>query len=150
MAGTSPRYLPPGVPTRVMNRAVAALARLGVSVLGTHLLYVRGRVTGEWRTTVVNVLPHHNARYLVAPRGDTQWVRNLRASGQARLRLGRRTEPVTAVELPDDEKPPVLRAYLRRWGFEMGPFFDGVSAKAPDADLRRIAGDHPVFRIAPA
>jgi len=83
----------------------------------------------------------------VAPRGETQWVRNLRASGEGRLRKGRRMEQFTAAELPDQEKPPILRAYLKQWAWEVGAFFHGVGADAPDEDLRRIAPLHPIFRI---
>ena len=61
--------------------------------------------------------------------------------------LGRRSEPFTATEVPEEERPPVLRAYLKRWKAEVGVFFGGVSAKSPDEDLRRIAPDHPVFRV---
>jgi hypothetical protein len=74
-------------------------------------------------------------------------VRNLRVAGEARLRLGRRTEVVQATELPDDDKPEILRAYLRRWRFEVGVFFNGVSATSSDEELRGIAGEHPVFLI---
>jgi hypothetical protein len=95
----------------------------------------------------VNLLRHDGADYLVAPRGHTQWVKNLRASGHGRLRVGRRTQTFSAVELSDDEKPALLRAYLRKWKFEVGAFFAGVGPDAPDEELRRIAPDHPVFRV---
>jgi deazaflavin-dependent oxidoreductase (nitroreductase family) len=145
------RYVRPGWFTRhVFNPAVAALTRAGVSVWGSRVLAVRGRTSGAWRTTPVNLLVLDGQRYLVAPRGTTQWVRNLRAAGQGELRVGRRTEPFTAQELPDSDKPPVLRAYLRRWKAEVGVFFGGVSAASPEEELRRIAPDHPVFRIEPA
>jgi hypothetical protein len=85
--------------------------------------------------------------YLVAPRGHTQWVKNLRAAGEGRLRLGARTRSFDAVELTDDEKPELLRAYLTKWKFEVGVFFDGVGPDASDDELRRIAPDHPVFRL---
>ncbi len=85
--------------------------------------------------------------FLVAPRGHTQWVKNLRASGQGRLRVGRRTQAFAAVELGDDEKVPLLRAYLKKWKFEVGAFFDGVGPESPDAELRQVAPDHPVFRL---
>lgn len=114
------------------------------------MLEVRGRTSGEWRRTPVNLLTLDGGRYLVAPRGQTQWVRNLRASGEGRLLLGRRSEPFAATELTDDEKPPLLRAYLKRWKFEVGMFFGGVGPDSPDAELRRIAPDHPVFRLGPA
>jgi deazaflavin-dependent oxidoreductase (nitroreductase family) len=114
------------------------------------VLAVRGRKSGEWRTTPVNLLSHDGQRYLVAPRGHTQWVRNLRAAGTGELRLGRRAEAFSAVELADADKPAVLRAYLKRWKFEVGVFFDGVDADASDADLLRIAPGYPVFRLASA
>jgi len=98
----------------------------------------------------VNLLEHDGQRYLVSPRGHTQWVCNLRVSGNGELRIGRRTEMFTAMELPDVEKPALLRDYLRRWAFEVGAFFDGVDAKATDAELRAIAPRHPIFRIHPA
>jgi deazaflavin-dependent oxidoreductase (nitroreductase family) len=133
--------------THVFNRAVALLTRLGVSVAGSRILEVRGRKTGEPRQTPVNLLTVDGTRYLVAPRGHTQWVRNLRASGEGRLLLGRRAEPFTATELADDEKPPLLREYLKRWKWEVGAFFAGVGPDASDEELRRIAPDHPIFRI---
>src|SRR4051812_3705825 len=133
--------------TNVANRIVAGLTRLGVSMMGSRVLEVRGRKSGEWRQTPVNLLTFEGERYLVAPRGETQWVRNLRASGEGRLRVGRRTEPFTAVELADEEKPPLLRAYLKKWAWETGAFFEGVGADASEDDIRRIAPRHPVFRI---
>ena len=132
----------------VGNRIVAGLTRLGLSVAGSRVLEVRGRKSGEWRRTPVNLLNFEGNRYLVAPRGHTQWVRNLRASsGEGRLVVGRRTEPFTAFEIPDEQKPPLLRAYLERWKWEVGQFFGGVGADASDEELRRIAPDHPAFRI---
>src|ERR1700729_451674 len=99
----------------VFNRLIAALTGRGVSVLGSRVLEVKGRSSGQPRRTPVNLLDLDGERYLVAPRGETQWARNLRASGEGRLLVGKRGESFTAVELPDDEKPEVLRAYLRRW-----------------------------------
>jgi deazaflavin-dependent oxidoreductase (nitroreductase family) len=141
-------YQRPGWFTKhVFNPLVAGLTRLGVSLVGSRVLEVRGRKSGEWRRTPVNPLAYEGARYLVAPRGDTHWVRNLRASGEGRLRKGRRTEAFIATELADDEKLLVLRAYLSKWAWEVGAFFQGVGADADDDDLRRIAPLHPVFRI---
>ena len=143
-------YQRPGWFTRhVFNPLVALLTRLGISVAGSRVLEVRGRKSGEPRRTPVNLLSYEGDRYLVAPRGHTQWVRNLRASGEGRLWLGRRSEAFTADELSDDEKPSLLRAYLKRWKFEVGAFFEGVGPDASDEELRRIAPDHPVFRIGP-
>ena len=141
------RYLKPGRSTTVFNTAVAALARAGVSMLGSRELRVRGRSSGEWRTTPVNLLVVDGQRYLVAPRGQTQWVRNIRVAGGGELRLGRRIEPFRAVELPDQDKPAVLRRYLKRWKWEVGVFFDGVDATASDATLLEIAPGYPVFKV---
>ena len=133
--------------THIFNRIVAALTRAGVSVMGSRVLEVRGRTSGQPRRTPVNLLVLDGTRYLVAPRGHTQWVRNLRAVGEGRLWLGRRSEPFTATELPDAEKPAVLRAYLKRWKVEVGVFFEGVGPDSGDDELLRIAPDHPVFRL---
>jgi deazaflavin-dependent oxidoreductase (nitroreductase family) len=144
----SAHYRAPGWFTRnVFNQLVAFLTRRGVSVLGSRVLAVKGRTSGQWRTTPVNLLTYEDRRYLVAPRGETQWVRNLRAVGTGELRLGGRAESFRGRELTDDEKVPVLRAYLKRWKAEVGVFFGGVSAKSSADELRRIAPDHPVFRV---
>lgn len=135
---------------RVMNQAVGALAKAGISLLGSRLLSVRGRRSGKWRSTPVNLLTVAGARYLVAPRGHTQWVRNLRVNPVGRLRIGRRAETFRAVELPDAEKPEMLRAYLKKWAWEVGAFFgDDVSADSPQERLLHVAPGIPVFRIEP-
>jgi deazaflavin-dependent oxidoreductase (nitroreductase family) len=132
----------------VMNPAVSGLARMGVSLIGSRILEVPGRKSGEPRRTPVNLLVVDGERYLVAPRGQTEWVRNLRASGQGRLILGRKSEPFGATELADEEKVPVIREYFRRFRFEVGAFFD-IRADAPDDEILRIAPDHPAFRLGP-
>jgi deazaflavin-dependent oxidoreductase (nitroreductase family) len=147
-AGSDDHFKRPGWFTKnVFNRIVAGLTRMGISVLGSRVLEVQGRSSGQWRRTPVNLLDHEGERYLVAPRGHTQWVRNLRASGQGRLALGRRSEPFTAVELDDQDKVPILRAYLKRWKAEVGMFFDGVGPDSTEQELARIAPNHPVFRL---
>ena len=148
MVSMAEHYQRPGwFTTNVFNRLVAGLTRVGVSVYGSRVLEVQGRKSGEWRPTPVNLLHFEGTDYLVAPRGQTQWVKNLRVSGNGRLRVGRRLQPFTAVELSDDEAPPLLRAYLKKWKFEVGVFFDGVGPDSSDEELRRIAPDHPVFRL---
>ncbi|MGW2015002.1 nitroreductase family deazaflavin-dependent oxidoreductase [Streptomyces sp. NPDC001927] len=133
----------------VLNRTVAWLTRRGVSVWGSRVLAVRGRKSGEWRRTPVNLLTVDGTQYLVAPRGHVQWTHNMRAAGGGELHLGKQVQPFTAVELTDDEKPALLRAYLKRWKAEVGVFFDGVGPDSTDAELRAIAPKHPVFRITP-
>jgi deazaflavin-dependent oxidoreductase (nitroreductase family) len=142
------RYQEPGWFTKhVFNAVVAGLTRLGISVWGSRVLEVRGRTSGEPRRTPVNLLTHAGDRYLVAPRGETQWVRNLRVAGDGVLLVGRHRQSFTAQEVPEADRREVLRAYLKRWKAEVGVFFDGVSAGSTDAELDRIAPDHPVFRI---
>jgi deazaflavin-dependent oxidoreductase (nitroreductase family) len=144
---TDTHYRPPGWFTRnVFNPIIAVLTRLGVSVLGSRVLAVKGRSSGEWRTTPVNLLELDGRRYLVSPRGASQWVRNLRAAGGGELRVGRKVERFRAEELGDDEKLAVLRAYLKRWKFEVGAFFE-VGPDATDDELRAIAPKHPAFVV---
>ncbi|WP_333767424.1 nitroreductase family deazaflavin-dependent oxidoreductase [Streptomyces sp. IBSBF 2435] len=134
----------------VLNRTVAFLTRRGFSVWGSRVLAVRGRKSGEWRTTPVNVLTLDGERYLVAPRGHVQWTHNMRAAGGGRLHLGKKVEEFTAVEVADDDKTPILRGYLKRWKAEVGVFFGGVGPDSTAEELRAIAPRHPVFRISPA
>lgn len=150
MTTTTDRYVAPSRADHLFNRVVGWLVRRGISVAGARTLAVRGRASGEWRTTVVNPLTLGDDRYLVAPRGRTQWVRNLEAAGHGELRLGTRAEAFRAVELPDDEKGPVLRAYLDAWGWEVGRFFDDLDEDSDDEAVARVAPDFPVFRIAAA
>lgn len=150
-------YQQPGWVTRhVLNRLVARLTRMGVSVAGSRVLRVRGRKSGQLRSNPVNVLTLDGVRYLVAPRGLTDWVRNLRVAGTGELVVGRRVEAFAATELAgstgggtaDALVIIVLRAYLRRWKWEVGQFFDGVGPDSTDDELLAIAHKHPIFRIA--
>jgi deazaflavin-dependent oxidoreductase (nitroreductase family) len=135
----------------VFNRLVAGLTRAGVSVWGSRVLEVQGRRSGLPRRVPVNLLSFEGASYLVAPRGETEWVRNARAAGgRVILIRGRRRQAFAAVELADEAKPELLRAYLARWKFEVGMFFEGVGPKSSDDELAAIAGRHPVFRLEPA
>src|ERR1017187_10440657 len=144
----APRYLEPsGLTTKVFNKTVQALTRAGISVMGSRVLAVRGRKSGEWRTTPVNLLTVDGDTYLVAPRGQTQWVRNVRVAGGGELRVGRRVRRFTAVELADEEKPPVLRAYLKRWAWEVGMFFENITSEYTVEQLHRISPGFPLFRV---
>lgn len=131
----------------VFNGFMALCTSLGVSVWGSRILRVKGRKTGDWHSTPVNLLSFDGSLFLVSPRGETQWVRNLRAMGSGELRLGRGKRLFRAAEIEDESKPPILRAYLSRWSFEVGLFFEGVNATSPEAELLRIAPHHPVFRV---
>lgn len=145
---TSTRYITPGwFDRRVFNPLVAFFTKRGLSLMGSRVLSVVGRRSGVRRSTVVNLLPLEGERFLVAPRGHTQWTRNLRAAATAELRVGRRVEVVNAREVPDAQKVPVLREYLRRWGWEVGKFFEGIDKGSTDAELAAIAPDFPVFEV---
>ena len=142
-------YNRPGWFTRhVFNSVVATLTKMGVSVLGSRVLEVTGRKSGVPRRVPVNLLTLDGREYLVSPRGEGEWVRNVRAAdGALRLLLGRRSELRHAVELADADKVPILRAYLKRWKFEVGMFFEGVGPDSSDQELAAIAHKHPVFAL---
>lgn len=148
----STHYRQPGWFTRnVFNPVVAGLTKLGVSVWGSRVLEVPGRRSGEPRRVPVNLLTFEGQLYLVAPRGTTQWVRNVRANGgHLDLLLGRRRTHYVATELADAEKTDVMRAYLKRWKAEVGVFFDGVDANSSDEEVQAIAPKHPVFLLTEA
>jgi deazaflavin-dependent oxidoreductase (nitroreductase family) len=139
-----PDKLTPG-----LNNFVATLAKLGISLKNTRVLYVRGRKSGQLRSTPVDFFrfSQDGQRYLVAPRGTTQWVRNLRAAGEGSVRLGWKVTRFTAVELDDAEKPAILREYLKRWKSESDRFFDGVGPNSAESEIERIAPKHPIFRL---
>ncbi|HXT94427.1 MAG TPA: nitroreductase/quinone reductase family protein, partial [Trebonia sp.] len=108
------RYIKPKSASNIFNDTVGHLTRLGVSIYGSRVLAVRGRKSGEWRTTPVNPLRlPDGTRYLVAPRGNTQWVRNLRAVGDGELHIGRKAERFSATEVADDDKPATSVALNR-------------------------------------
>jgi deazaflavin-dependent oxidoreductase (nitroreductase family) len=143
-------YIAPGWLTRrAFNPVYMSLVRIGVNVRGSRVLVVKGRKSGKEHAVPVHVLQFGAARYLVAPRGTTQWVRNIRAAGTGQLRLGRKVEEFRALEVADDDKPEILREYIRLWGIETGAFFEGVNAKSSTEDLRRTAPEHPVFSVLP-
>jgi deazaflavin-dependent oxidoreductase (nitroreductase family) len=144
-------YREPGLATRkVLNPAVSILTKAGISVWGSRVLEVRGRKSGDPRRTPVNLLELDGHQYLVSARGNGQWVRNVRAAdGRLALLLGRHRDERTAEEVPDSEKSPILRAYLRKWKSEVGIFFDGVTADSEESDFQRIAPNHPVFCLSP-
>lgn len=129
------------------------VSQLAIGVLGrgfddVQLLEVPGRITGRRRSTPVKVIRLGGQRFLVSLTGESDWVLNLRASPVASLRLGRRRVPVQAAELPADERVPVLREYLRLASQARTPAILGVGSRdAPDAEIRRSAADHPVFRL---
>lgn len=148
MNASAPYYVQAGRLGTRFNALLGRLARAGISLAGTAELSVRGRKSGQMQRIPVNPHTYDGAQYLVSARGHSQWVRNMRVAGGGELRVGRKVRTFTVTELTDPaQKAEVLRAYLEKWGWEVNRFFQGVTAKSSDAELRAAAGDHPVFRI---
>lgn len=148
--GASPdRYVAPTRLGAIVNRAAGWLVRHGIGLFGARVLSVPGRVSGRIQQIPVNLLELDGRRYLVAVRGNTQWVRNVRAGGPVTLSVGRRHEPVALVEMPAGQTVPVLRRYLARWGWEVGQFVDGLSANSTAEELLAAAPGLPVFEVLP-
>jgi deazaflavin-dependent oxidoreductase (nitroreductase family) len=144
---TSASYKKPGWFTNnVFNRFVGWLSKRGVSIAGSRRLTVRGRKSGKPHTVPVNPLEMDGTTYLVAPRGHTQWVRNLRAAGEGELHHGRRTTPFRGEEIPDGDKLPILKAYLDKWAWEVGAYFE-LDKHPTDEQIQAVAPNHPIFRI---
>lgn len=129
---------------KIFNPVVAGLHKLGLSVQGSQTLAVRGRKSGEMRTNPVNPFELNGRTYLLAPRGTTQWVRNMRVAKEGELRRGRKARHFTAEEVPDSEKLPLMRLYMDKWSWEVKGFL-GIDADAPDEEIERILPDHPAF-----
>jgi len=130
------------------NSLIGRLARNGLSLLGTAEMSVRGRKSGQLQRIPVNPHTHEGTQYLVSARGHSQWVRNMRVAGGGELRVGRKVRTFTAVEIADDEqKARIVRAYQKRWGWEVNQYFQGITATSTDAELLAACPEHPVFRI---
>lgn len=148
MNAPTPYYAQAGLFAVRLNALLGKLARFGISLAGTAELSVRGRKSGAMQRIPVNPHTYEGSQYLVSARGHSQWVRNMRASGGGELRVGRKVRTFTAVEVTDPvQHAAVTRAYLEKWGWEVGRFFQGITAKSSDAELQAAAADHPVFRI---
>jgi deazaflavin-dependent oxidoreductase (nitroreductase family) len=143
------RYVVPDRTAKIFNAVTKWLTARGISLMGSRVLTVRGRKSGQMRSTVINLFSYEGSQYLLAPRGHTEWVRNLRTAGEGELHLGRRVERFTPVEVADADKLPLIRIYLRKWAWEVGQFFEGLRADSPDADVEAAAPGFPVFRIVP-
>ncbi|MFK0253813.1 nitroreductase/quinone reductase family protein [Streptomyces sp. NPDC090445] len=145
---TTPYYVKAGPFAARFNSLMGKLARVGISLAGTAEMSVRGRTSGRMQRIPVNPHTYEGEQYLVSARGHSQWVRNMRVAGGGELRVGRKVRTFTVTELTDPaEKARVLRAYLKRWGWEVDAFFKGVDADSPEADLQAASADHPVFRL---
>ncbi|MBW5484981.1 nitroreductase/quinone reductase family protein [Streptomyces bambusae] len=148
MSANTPHYAQAGAFAVWINSLIGKLARHGISLAGSAELSVRGRTSGRMQRIPVNPHHHGGTQYLVPARGDSQWVRNMRAAGGGELRVGRDVRTFTVTEVTDPaEKAAVLRTYLARWGWQVKKFFQGVTAESSEEELRAAAPDHPVFRL---
>jgi deazaflavin-dependent oxidoreductase (nitroreductase family) len=131
----------------LVNPLVKGLHHLGIGVQGSQTLALRGRKSGEIRTNPVNPFELDGQTYILSPRGNTQWVRNLRAAGgEGELRSGRKARRFHAQEVADSEKLPLMRLYMDKWSWEVKGFL-GIDADASNEEIERILPDHPAFRL---
>jgi deazaflavin-dependent oxidoreductase (nitroreductase family) len=134
------------VADRMENALLMTLLRAGVKMGTTSLLTVRGRTSGQPHTVPVVLVEQDGQRWLVAPYGVVQWVRNIRAAGTAMLTRGRRSETISVTELPAQEAAPVLKQYLLHVSAGVRSYFD-ARKDAPLEAFEREAPRHPVFQI---
>ncbi len=139
------RYDVPGLGARLFNSAIRWLAERGVSIQGSTALRVRGRTSGAPRQVVINLLTVDGRDYLVSPRGNTQWARNVRAAGTVEIGSRRNSKRRSAIELSNDAKPDVLRPYLNRWYWQVKGHIGGLTPESTDEQLRAVAPSIPVF-----
>ena len=141
-------YKKPGTGTKIGNILISLAIKAGLSPQGGQLLTVAGRKSGKPMTTPVNPMTFNGADYLVAPRGDTHWTRNLRAKGTAELRRGRNKRAIrVTAEIPDADKPPVLLAYLERWSGVTKSHFGITWPNPTPEEVARVSARTPMFRI---
>ena len=132
---------------RALNAVVRPLAKAGLTGPRTHVLTVRGRTTGKPWSTPVSIVRIGGERWLVAPYGDRNWVKNARAARRVELRRGRHDELLGVEELAPEEAVPVLQEYYRL-GRVTRPFF-AVTLESSDEEWLADAPHHPVFRLDP-
>lgn len=143
---TPPVFLEPKPIEKIFNRAFGYLVGLGIGPAYMYLLQVRGRKSGRLYETPVDVLDVEGKRYLVAPRGRTQWVRNAEATGEITLKKGRSRQSYRLRPIADGDKPPLLKLYLERFVTEVQRYFSVKAGSAPEA-FREVAPYYPVFEL---
>ena len=144
------RYEEPNWPARAANAVIRWLAELGISIAGTRALRVRGRKTGKARAVVVNLLTVDGVDYLVSPRGNTQWARNVRAAGVVEVGPRWRRRLARVSEVDNAAKPDLLRRYLARWYWQVKGYVGGLTPDSTDEQLLAGAPAIPVFALEPA
>lgn len=146
MNSTLPSFREPTSAEKFFNRVFGSLVGLGIGPAYVYVLEVRGRKTGKLYSTPVDLLELQGKRYLVAPRGRTQWVRNAEASGEVTLRRGSRRQTFGLRALNDVEKLPVLKAYLDSFKAAVQRYF-AVPAGSPPETFTEVAANYPAFEL---
>ena len=136
----------PSAGERFFNRAFGVLVGLGIGFPYNYLLQVRGRKSGKIYSTPIDLLELDGKRFLVAPRGRTQWVRNAEAAGEVTLKRGRKVLRFRLRALDQAEKPRVLKAYLDNFRREVQGYFPLPAGSPPEA-FEKVAGDYPAFEL---
>jgi deazaflavin-dependent oxidoreductase (nitroreductase family) len=142
------QYQEPNRLERAGNTVIRWLAEVGISIAGTRALQVRGRKTGKPRSVVINLLTVDGVDYVVSPRGNTQWARNVRAAGVVETGPRWRRRRATISEVVDDAKPEILRRYLARWYWQVKDYVGGLTPESGDDELRAVGAQIPVFALA--
>ena len=146
----STRYEQPNRAARAANATIRWLAEMGISIAGTRALRVRGRKTGKQRAVVINLLTVDGVEYLVSPRGNTQWARNVKAAGVVEVGPRWRRQRARVSEVDDAAKPELLRRYLARWYWQVKDYVAGLTPDSSDEQFRAVAPTIPVFALAEA
>ncbi len=140
-------YRRPTKVTQAFNRFMSWLASLGLMPSDTITLEVKGLRSGMIRSNVVTWVEQDEERYLISPRGESEWVRNVRAAGGDAVIRRRGGQKVRLEETPAEERAPIIKAYLAKTAMATRAHF-GVDPKAELSEFEAIAARHPVFRIA--
>jgi deazaflavin-dependent oxidoreductase (nitroreductase family) len=143
-----PAFRAPGAVEKIFNRAFGFLVGLGIGPRYNFLLQVRGRKTGRLYSTPIDLLEFRGKRFLVAPRGRTQWVRNAESAGEVTLKRGRTRLNFRLRPIPDGEKPELLKEYLDRFAAAVQRYFPVPKGSAPRA-FANLAEHYPVFELLP-
>ncbi|MEB4210008.1 nitroreductase/quinone reductase family protein [Mycobacterium sp. 94-17] len=145
----STRYEAPNRTALAANGIVRRLAEAGISIAGTRALRVRGRKTGKQRAVVINLLTVDGVDYLVSPRGNTEWARNVRAASVVEVGPRWHRRRMRAGEVDDAAKPELIRRYLGRWYWQVKGYVAGLTPDSTDEQLRSAAPSIPVFALTP-
>ena len=148
MNSTLPSFRAPSAVERVFNRMFGFVVGLGWGFSYNYLLQVRGRKSGKLYSTPIDLLERNGKRYLVAPRGRTQWVRNAESAGEITLKKGKLQQRFRLRALSDQEKPEILKAYLDQFRKEVQTYFP-VPAGSPVEAFRELVQSYPAFELIP-